>query len=57
MPKYIVINPIKSGGQRHVPGAEVEIDAKAAKALLESGDIEAAAQPAKKELEPKKGAK
>lgn len=44
MPKYIVINPIKSGGQRHMPGAEVEIDAKTAKALLDGGDIRAAAE-------------
>jgi hypothetical protein len=47
MPKYIVINPIKSGGQRHMPGAEVEIDAKTAKALLDSGDIKASTRTAK----------
>lgn len=46
MPKYTVVNPIKHGGQRHMPGVEVEMDAKTAKPLLASGDLaEEKAQP------------
>lgn len=39
MPKYTVVNPIKHGGEKHMPGAEVEMDTKVAKALLASGDL------------------
>lgn len=46
MPKYTVVNPIKHGGEKHMPGAEVEMDAKVAKPLLASGDIKQGTSPA-----------
>ena len=48
MPKFIVLSPIKYKGERHEPDAEVEVDATAAKSLLEANVI---ATPAKSLLE------
>lgn len=48
MAAYIVQSPIKAGGKRREVGETVEMDAKAAKALVESGEL----VPAKEAKEP-----